>query len=211
MATRTDHGYSVKRSNEVLQGISIYSGVDRLRAPSSYHRVRVGMKVGTNTEWLATWDQSLQAMKEGEPLSILPASRQGMRLPLGAVIVTELTTTGTPAAIRGSSVDLDLSLTGGGGGARRPLISFGQGGSSLQAVADAINRSGLAEKVARIPLDDVPADASFPIDEYTLSVEKTIGATQKTLTYGTVTLSSGALVTIASGGKWLALSEPYGT
>ena len=155
MPVRSDHGYSVKRSNEVLRGVSIYSGDDRARSSSNYHVVRIGMKVGASVEWLATWDQSKQAMREGEPLSILPAGRQGMRLQEDSVIVAELTTVGFPASIRGSSVDLDLTLTGGSTGGRRPLISFGGGSPAVQAVADAVNTSGVAEKVARIPLDDV--------------------------------------------------------
>lgn len=150
MPVRSDHGYSVKRSNEVLRGVSIYSGDDRERSSSDYHVVRVGMKIGANVEWLATWDQSKQAMREGQPLAILPASRQGMRLKLDSIIVVELTSVGSPASIRGSSVDLDLSLTGGSAGATRPIISGEPGGD-----ADSINKSGMAEKVARIPLDDV--------------------------------------------------------
>ena len=155
MSTRTDHGYSVKRSNEVLRGVSIYTGTSRARSASDYHVVRVGTKVGANVEWLATWDQSKQAMNEGEPLAILPASRQGMRLKVDSVVVVELTTVGTPASIRGSSVDLDLSLTGGSAGATRPIISGERGGD-----ADAINKSGMAEKVARIPLEDVRSVAA---------------------------------------------------
>lgn len=150
MPVRSDHGYSVKRSNEVLRGVSIYSGEDRDRSSTNYHVVRVGVKIGANVEWIATWDQSKQAMKDGEPLAILPASRQGMRLKLDSIIVVELTSVGSPASIRGSSVDLDLSLTGGSAGATRPIISGERGGD-----ADSINKSGMAEKVARIPLDDV--------------------------------------------------------
>lgn len=160
MPVRSDHGYSVKRSNEVLRGVSIYSGDDRTRSLTDYHIVRIGMKVGGNVEWLASWDQRDQAMREGEPLSILPASRRGMRLTEGSVIVAELSTNGSPTPIRGSSVDLDLTLTGGSTGGRRPLVSFGSGGGALQTVADAVNTSGVAEKVARITLDDVqPVEA----------------------------------------------------
>jgi hypothetical protein len=152
---RIDHGYSVKRSNEVLRGVSIYSGDDRARSATDYHVVRVGMKVSGNVEWLATWDQRSQAMREGEPLSILPASREGMRLPQDSVIVGEVTTIGFPTPLRGSSVDLDLSLTGGSTLGRRALVSLGANSSrDVQTLADGVNTSGVAEKVVRIPLGE---------------------------------------------------------
>lgn len=158
MPQRVDHGYTVKRSNEVMRGISLYSGEDRAVSSRDYHRVRVGLKVGANVDWLATWDGSEQRLRAGEPLSVLPDSRRGMRLGQDSIIVVEVTTTGFPASLDGSSVDLDLSLTGGSTLKRRALVSFGTGGGdAVTDVADALNTSGVAEKVVRIGLYDIRA------------------------------------------------------
>lgn len=146
--------------NIVLREALFHSPVARRVSTSSYHLIEIGMREGSYTSWIGTWDQSTQKVDAASPTSILDVDRRGMRLKAGTAIVVQVTTTGSPASLEGSRINFTLALVGGRDGEAKPLIAAGalvadaNTRTSLATIERQINSGGLSEWDDGVQLKD---------------------------------------------------------
>lgn len=200
MASRTIPGPVIDESNVVLRNLVLVSVDARAPSVSAYHKVEVGLAVGTNTTWIGTWDQSTQKIEAGVALRILDDDRLGMRIPKDSVMVVRVTSSGSPATIETAKVHVTLGLAGGRAGEVRPLLSVGasiidhSARAAVQAITRQINSGGLSEWSESIALRD-PEDTTY-FSPYVLDANNetvTIVSSSTETTVYSVTVPAGTL------------------
>jgi hypothetical protein len=148
------------RHNVVLREALFHSPVARAADEDDYHVIEVGIREGSNTSWVGTWDQSTQKVDGATPTSILTSGRHGMRLRAGQAVVLRVSAYGTPQTLDGSRVNFRLALVGGRDGPASALVASGamvadaNSRTALKALERQINEGGLSEWEEAVQITD---------------------------------------------------------
>jgi len=148
-ATITLNGPVVRRGahNVVLRDALLHSPTGRATSATDSHLVEIGVREGEYTTWIGAWDQETRQIDGGTPASILDSVRLGMRLREFQAIVIRVTTTGTPASLKGSRINFRLGRVGGRDGPATALVATditptdANTRTALAAVSRQINQS----------------------------------------------------------------------
>ncbi len=181
MAEWTLNAHSVKRSNEVLRRVSLWSFQDRAANPNSYYRVTVGIGSGDGKfDEVGEYDGSTDVLSGNETRDLTGVRGVDRRLREGDSLVIQVESTGTPdLTATGLTVEWTLALAGGNSQGERPV--FNTAGfipeqitrTTVDGVVRALNTSGVTEWTLPIPLLD-PVEAvtgqGTPYDDGTVEV-----------------------------------------
>lgn len=146
--------------NVVLRDALFHSPIERVTSKDDYVTLRVGVREDAYTTWIGTWDQSGQSIEGANPVSILDATRPGMRLKSGQAVVVQVFSTGAPQTVVGARVTFRLGLVGGRDGRAKPLVAAGAAVAdvnsrmAISALERQINSGGLSEWDDAVELQD---------------------------------------------------------
>jgi len=111
------------RKNVILRDAVLHCPNSLPHSTTDYNVVKIGIREGSYTEWVGTWDQSTQSIDAAVATSILNSDRLGMRLKENQAIVIYVSETGGPATLAGSRVNFRMAEVGGHYDAAGPLVS----------------------------------------------------------------------------------------
>lgn len=151
MATETFNVHTVTLPNECLRGVSIWSQQTREALTSGYHKVRVGIGRGADTDWLGTYDGREDRLAARVPVSLTGTTDVDRLLQKEDALIVEVTRFGFPVySTAGLVVEFQMALVGGT--SERPGALFSLGGfipdarvrAAVETIPSQLNASGIS-------------------------------------------------------------------
>jgi hypothetical protein len=216
VATWTICAHAVRRENEVLRKVSIWSSENRTVSLNNFYRVVVGVATGDGKfDEVGRYDGSTDVL-EGNVVRDLTGSRSvDRRLKDGESLVARITSTGSPAlTATGLTVEWTMALAGGNSQAEKPL--FQTAGfvpdqitrTTVDGVVRTLNTSGITEWTVPVTLADPAEEAVEPEQEYPLTLDNDgstvdVASTNAETTLYTYDLPADTLVNGRAVKLWL--------
>lgn len=201
------NSHSVRRDNEVLRDVSIWSAQDRSANPNAYYYIEVG--IGTEDgkfDTLGTYDGSEDVLFANASRSLYANTGVARRLRLGDTLLIQVTKTGGPSiSAAGLTVEWTLGLVGGQSGLERPL--FGTSGyipdarvrEAVGGLTNRLNGGGVTERLVSTALQD-------PLTELLVD-----GATGCLFSQDSLGKYHGRVVTASTAAQALGTADEYVT
>ena len=196
MASWTLCAHAVRRDNEVLRRVSIWSSEDRTASQGNYYRVRVGVGTGDGKfDEVGEYDGSSDVLDGNVARDLTGVRAVDRRLKDGESLVIQVEKIGSPTlTTTGLTVEWTLALAGGNSQGERPL--FQTAGfipdqitrTTVDGVVRTLNTSGLSEWTAAVALADPAVEAEEPAQEYPLTLDNDGSAVDVTSTASETTI-----------------------